>query len=163
MVYPVLCTAGCYVMVITLFIKKVGVVRPNLGGPDPPTPQWLRPCGKQLTSISLAAITLTQRQPFNGLISRTAGTRKVKPIWILMNQELTGWQWHQLDHMQIICILLQTDNYACTSAINFLHAGCSSWCPTNSVKALTAKLLHRDNNYYNYSLFHYAALENTQK
>jgi len=25
-----------------------------------------------------------------------------------------GWQWHQLDHMQIICTLLQTDNHAST-------------------------------------------------
>jgi len=23
-----------------------------------------------------------------------------------------GWQWHQLDHMQIICTFLQTDNHA---------------------------------------------------
>ena len=41
MVYPVLCTAGCYVTVITLFIKKVGVVRPFflVGGLDPPPPR----------------------------------------------------------------------------------------------------------------------------
>jgi len=26
-----------------------------------------------------------------------------------MKQEMTGWQKHQLDHMQIICILLQAD------------------------------------------------------
>ena len=25
------------------------------------------------------------------------------------------WQWHQLDHMQIICTSLQTDNQASTS------------------------------------------------
>ena len=30
-----------------------------------------------------------------------------------------GWQWHQLDHMQIICILLQTDNHASTSPLTF--------------------------------------------
>jgi len=36
-----------------------------------------------------------------------------------------GWQWHQLDHIQIICTSLQTDN----------HARCSSWRPTNSVTA----------------------------
>jgi len=24
---------------------------------------------------------------------------------------MTGWQWHQLDHMQIICTALQADNY----------------------------------------------------
>jgi len=42
MVCPVLCTADCYVTVITLFIKKVAVVRPIFflggGGPDLPPP-----------------------------------------------------------------------------------------------------------------------------
>jgi len=28
--------------------------------------------------------------------------QKGKPFSILMNQEMMGWQWHQLDHMQII-------------------------------------------------------------
>jgi len=32
---------------------------------------------------------------------------------------MTGWQWHQLDHMQIICTLLQTDNHANTSPLSF--------------------------------------------
>jgi len=32
MVYPISCTAVCYVTAITLFIKKVGVVRPNFCG-----------------------------------------------------------------------------------------------------------------------------------
>jgi len=41
------------------------------------------------------------------------GTRKVKPSWILMKQDMMGWQWHQLDHMQIICTW--TDNHASTS------------------------------------------------
>jgi len=35
--------------------------------------------------------------------------------------------------MQIICTTLQTDNHASTPSLNFLRAGCSSWCPTNSV------------------------------
>ena len=48
-----------------------------------------------------------------------------------------GWQWHQLDHMQTICTLLQTDNHTNTSSL-FLQAGWSNWCPTNSVKALKA-------------------------
>jgi len=30
-----------------------------------------------------------------------------------------GWQWHQLDHMQIICTTLQTDNHAGTPSLNF--------------------------------------------
>jgi len=43
-----------------------------------------------------------------------------------MKQEMMGWQWQQLDNMQIICISLQTDNHANTSPLNFLQAGCSS-------------------------------------
>jgi len=31
-----------------------------------------------------------------------------------MKQEMMGWQWHQMDHMQIICNSLQTDNNAST-------------------------------------------------
>ena len=32
---------------------------------------------------------------------------------------MTKCQWHQLDHMQIICTLLQTDNHANTSSLIF--------------------------------------------
>jgi len=32
--------------------------------------------------------------------------------------------------------LLQTDNHASTSSVSFLQVGCSSWHPSNSVKAL---------------------------
>jgi len=39
-----------------------------------------------------------------------------------MKQETMGWQWHQLNHMQIICTSLQTDNHASTSALIFLEA-----------------------------------------
>jgi len=35
--------------------------------------------------------------------------------------------------------LLQADSHISTSSVSFLQAGCSSWCPTNSVKALKAK------------------------
>jgi len=52
-----------------------------------------------------------------------------------------GWQWHQLDHMQIICTSLRTDNHMSTSSLNILQAGCSSWCPANSINALKAILL----------------------
>jgi len=31
-----------------------------------------------------------------------ACTRQVKPIWILTKQEMMGWQWYQLNNMQII-------------------------------------------------------------
>jgi len=34
-----------------------------------------------------------------------------------MMQDKMEWQWHQLDHMPIICTSLQTDNHASTSSI----------------------------------------------
>jgi len=55
-----------------------------------------------------------------------------------MKHEMMGWQWHQLDHMQIICTSIQTDNHASTSPLKFLLAGCPSCYPTNSIKALKA-------------------------
>ena len=45
--------------------------------------------------------------------------QKGKPFWILLEQEMMGWQWHQLDHMQIICTSLQTDNHDSTSPLSF--------------------------------------------
>jgi len=30
---------------------------------------------------------------------------------------MLGWQWHQVDHMQIICTSHQTDNHASTSSL----------------------------------------------
>jgi len=46
-----------------------------------------------------------------------ACTRKVKPIWTAMNQEMTEWQWHQLDLTQIIRTLIQMDNHVITSTL----------------------------------------------
>ena len=48
------------------------------------------------------------------------------------------WQRHQLGYMQV-CTSLQTDNHASTPPLSFLQAGCRSYQPTNSVKALKAK------------------------
>ena len=53
-----------------------------------------------------------------------------------MKQGTMGWQWHHLHCLQIICISLETDNHVITI---FLQAGCSSWRPTNNVKALKAQ------------------------
>jgi len=50
-------------------------------------------------------------------------------------------QWHQLGHMQV-CTYLQTDNRAHTPPLTFLHAGCPSCHPTNSVKTLKATNHH---------------------
>jgi len=44
-----------------------------------------------------------------------------------MKQEMTGWPWHQLDHMHIIFTSLQTHNHIYSSSLNFLEARCSSW------------------------------------
>jgi len=71
---------------------------------------------------------------FPGLPGWT-GTRKVKPIWILLKQETvsgSGISW-------AICKStpsLQTDNHASTHHSSFLQARCPSCHPTNSVKAL---------------------------
>jgi len=45
--------------------------------------------------------------------------QKGEPFWILLEQEMMGCQWHQLDHMQIIRTSLQTDNHASTSPLSF--------------------------------------------
>ena len=45
-----------------------------------------------------------------------------------------GWQWHQLDHMQIICASLQTDNHASTTSLNFF-TGRMLFLPPNHVVA----------------------------
>jgi len=45
--------------------------------------------------------------------------QKGKPFWTLLEQEMMGWQWHQMDHMQITCTSLQTDNHVSTSPVSF--------------------------------------------
>jgi len=67
-----------------------------------------------------------------------AGSRKVKPIWILLKQEtVSGSE---------ISTRLQTDNHASTSSLTFLQAGCPSCHPSNSVKALKAQKLYQSQN-----------------
>jgi len=80
--------------------------------------------------------------PFSGFFSRTAWIswyRKAESLWIVMKQEMMGWQWHQLDYIPIICTSLQTDNHTSIPSVNFLRAGCFSCCPADSVKAMKAK------------------------
>jgi len=82
-----------------------------------------------LCEVQLVKPSRSDRHSFNGLFLG-------QPIWILMNQEMTGWQWHQLDHMQITCTSLQTGNHASISSLSYLQTACSSSRPTNSVKAM---------------------------
>jgi len=58
--------------------------------------------------------------------------QKGRTLLDLMKHKMMGWQWHQLDRVQIICILLWTDNLTSTSSLNFLLTGCSSCQPTVS-------------------------------
>ena len=70
-----------------------------------------------------------------------AGTRKVKPIWILLKQETvsgSGISW-------AICKSAPRSRQITMPAPHrsvFLQAGCPSCCPKNSVKALKAKCVH---------------------
>ena len=82
----------------------------------------------------------THTHLFNGPLSGTTQVSRYQKGTI--NLDFTKardieWQWHQLGHMQV-CTLLQLDNHASTPLLSFLQAGCLSWRPTNSVKALKA-------------------------
>jgi len=44
---------------------------------------------------------------------------EMSTILILLEHEMMGWQWHQLDQMQIICTSLHSDNHASTSPLSF--------------------------------------------
>jgi len=86
--------------------------------------------------------THTQHTRSTAFFSRTTWVsqhQKGKPFWVLLKQEMIGWQWRQLDYMQIICTTLQRYSHASTPSLIFLRAGCSSSRPTNSVKALKAR------------------------
>jgi len=64
---------------------------------------------------------------FDSHFSRTTWVsqhQKDKQFGILMKQEMMGWQWHQLDNMQIVCTLLQSDNHASASLKFF-----TGWMP----------------------------------
>ena len=119
--------------------------------------------------------------PFNGPFSGTSRVsryQKGKSDLDFTEARDSEWQWHQLGHMQV-CTSLQTDNHANTPPLSFLQAGCPSFRPTNSVKALKAKkilkYLHKANqnhiNYYSCKCsvniqmkiqLHYCATESNQ-
>jgi len=66
---------------------------------------------------------------FPGLPGKLAYTVIKLESWILMKQVMMGWQRHQVDHMQIICTLLCTDNHASTASVSLLQAICSYAVP----------------------------------
>ena len=74
-------------------------------------------------------ITHAHTHPFNGPLfgtTRVSRYQKGKTNLDFTEARNSEWQWHQLDHMQTICTLLQTDNHTNTSPLNFLQARCSS-------------------------------------
>ena len=84
--------------------------------------------------------TYTHTHTFNGLFSGTTQVsryQKGRTSLDFAEARDSEWQWHQLGQMQVYTSL-QTDNHASTPPLSFLHAGCPSCRPTNSVKALKA-------------------------
>jgi len=124
---------------------------------SPKVVTWKRVTGSRTADLSSPSsncsttmppdhILTTTKHPFNGPfpgLPRWASTRKVKPTWILLKQEtVSEWQWHQLGNMQVSRqITRRTPHHSV-----FLQAGCPSWRPTNSVKALKAD--HILNSHY---------------
>jgi len=60
----------------------------------------------------------------------SAGTRKVKPIWILLKQRDSEWQWHQP------YASLQTGNHASTPLLSFF-TGRMFFLPPNQQRQST--------------------------
>jgi len=90
--------------------------------------------------LTISHATHTHTQPFNSSfpgLPRWAGTTKVKPIWILLKQETvsgSGISW-------AVCKSAPRSRQITMPAPHHwscLQAGCPSYRPTNSVKALKA-------------------------
>ena len=82
----------------------------------------------------------THTHPLNGPLSGTTQVsryQKGKTNLDFTEARDSGWQWHQLGHVQV-CTSLRTDNHASTPSLSFLQAACTSCRPINSVKALKA-------------------------
>jgi len=54
---------------------------------------------------------------------------------------MMGWQWHQLEHMQIICTLLQTDNHVNTSPLNVYRP--DAFLPPNQQRQSTEGITYQ--------------------
>ena len=94
----------------------------------------------QIPSNTLYTHTHTRLTALCRGLPRSAGTRKVKPIWILLEQETvsgSGISW-------AICKSAPHSRQITTPVLHyssFLQAGCPSCRPTNSVKALKDRML----------------------
>jgi len=81
--------------------------------------------GGTLHCNSMCKVLLVLLHPFNSLFSWTPWVSRYQKgkTSLDLNEArddgVLGWQWHQLDHMQTICTLLQTDNRTNTSSLVF--------------------------------------------
>ena len=103
-------------------------------------------CSLCFYKVKYLLLLLLLLHPFNGLFSRTIWVsrhQKGKPFWILLEQEMMGWQWHQLDRMQTICSSLQTDNYASTSHLSFYRPDALSAAQPTASKHWRQKVKYR--------------------
>jgi len=82
--------------------------------------------------------THTFNGPFSGT-TQVSRYQKDKTNLDFTEARDSEWQWQQVGHMQV-CTSLQTDDHASTQPLSFLQAGCPSCRPTNSVKALKARM-----------------------
>jgi len=138
-----ICGSYCCIQRIEINGESTSMVWPTLGSRTAKEQNCCIQPFKHFSNTNLlaACYCLSDRQ------SGQAGTRKVKRIQMVAKQEMMGSQWHQLDHMQIICTSLQTDNHASTSSLKFsqgrmLFLTPSQQCPSTevNVKALEAYL-----------------------
>ena len=100
----------------------------------------------RMFELSLGCIFVSVRQTCTHLMASfpgQPGTRKVKLIWILMKQAIMGWQWYHLDHMQIICTSVQTDNHAITSSLNFFTGWMRFLTPNQWCQSTEGKPFHK--------------------
>jgi len=73
------------------------------------TPQ----CDQRLSTVPILLLEIEAKTNLAAEIGRASNK-----AWILMKQETSGWQRHQLNKMQIIHTSLQADNHASTSSLN---------------------------------------------
>jgi len=107
------------------------------------------------TSINITH-THTHLTAFFPGLPKWAGTRKAKPIWILLKQD-SEWQWHQLEHMQV-CTSLQTDNHASTPPLSFLQA--MPFLPPNQQRQSTEGSTYNIPKIINIKIWNYPIMVN---
>jgi len=61
---------------------------------------------------------------------------------------MMGWQWHQLDHMQIICTSFHADNHASTSSLTHLMLFLTSNQQRQNTEGKTKLQKRRNKNNY---------------